>query len=141
MKRQQLIAHIFENMSTMRRLMWSQSQSLKKTKQTPSMAQLGVLMALSHQSNLGVKELARCSGMTSSAATQLVNGLVRGGWVARKAVTGDRRKVALQLSLKGKLTLRKLTAERAAIFAKKLSVLSDAELAQLQAIQEKIIAS
>lgn len=141
MKRAQLIANIFENMSAMRRLMWNQSQQMRKVKNAPSMAQLGALMALSHQTNLGVKDLAQCSGMTSSAATQLVNGLVRSGWVTRKAVAGDRRKVALQLSLKGKLTLRKLTAERAAIFAKKLSVLSDSELEQLKAIQEKIIAS
>ena len=78
--------------------------------------------------------------MTSSAATQLMTGLVSRGWVTRKTVAGDRRKVSLRLSPSGKRVLKNVMTKRTAVFAKHLEALTDSELKQWKTLQEKIIA-
>ncbi len=138
-KRQQIITDIFHNMSAMRRLVHGKMPEKKTGKNGPTHAQMGVMFALSHH-KLNVKDLAKCFGMTSSAATQLITGLVKRGWVMRQVVAGDRRKISLSLSASGQKILEKIIAERSAMFAKHLEVLTDKELGQLKSIQNKIIA-
>ena len=139
--RQQLVTDIFNNMSAMRRLMMSPLPTAKKKPTGPTHAQMGVMFCLSHNNNIGVKDLAKCFDMTSSAATQLINGLVKRGWVTRKTTTADRRKHALHLSPTGQRILKNIIAQRSADLAKHLQVLSDKELTQLKNIQQKIIAN
>ena len=140
MNRQQLVTDIFENFSTLRRLMMGQAAAPSARRGAPTHAQLGVMFMLSHRGEMSIKELARRFGMTSSAATQLVTSLVQRGWVKRQTVTGDRRKVSLRLSMAGRRLCKAMMAKRAALLAKHLEILNDQELKQLKAIQDKIIA-
>jgi len=46
-------------------------------KDMPTHAQLGIMCVLAHRKAQSIKELAEQFGISSSAATQLVNGMVR----------------------------------------------------------------
>jgi DNA-binding MarR family transcriptional regulator len=69
-----------------------------------------------------------------------VNGLVKDRLLDRVANQADRRKISLSLTKKGRLTLAKTKKVRRAVLTKLLTCLNDAEIRQLHAIQEKMIA-
>lgn len=136
--RQELMKDIFQGMSSLRRLIMARSPHPKGAVHGPTHAQMGIMHVLSQQPS-SVKDLAKCFGMTPSAATQFTNGLVKQGWVCRETVAGDRRKVALTLSTAGQRMLKQHLAKKAALFSRYLEVLTDQELKQLKAIQDKLV--
>jgi DNA-binding MarR family transcriptional regulator len=75
-----------------------------------SMAQYGTLMQLAHQGHCGVTEVGSHLGITSAAASQLVDKLVQLGLVARAEAEHDRRVKQLTLTEKGQAVV-KLTHE------------------------------
>lgn len=85
-----------------------------------------------------IKDIAQALEISSSAATQLVDGLVQSGFVTRKEDPNDRRLVQLELSPKGKkhigATMKKRIAEMAEIFAP----LTDLELEEFVRLHKKI---
>src|SRR4051812_1289232 len=68
-------------------------------------AQYYLLLALSNEPGLGVGEMAAAAGCTSPTATRMLDGLERGGIVARDASTEDRRRTIVSLTAKGKRLL------------------------------------
>jgi DNA-binding MarR family transcriptional regulator len=141
MDRQQLVAEIFENLSAMRRKMFGQWSQANQAKDGPTYAQMGVLSMIFHHEHVLVKDIADKFGITGSAATQIVNSLVKRGWVERHKGERDKRQVALKLSTAGKRVHDKLMAERVTLFTQTLDVLTDTELKQLHAIQKKLLHS
>jgi DNA-binding MarR family transcriptional regulator len=70
--------------------------------QTPlTPAQYYLLLALSHEPELGVGEMAAAAGCTSPTATRMLDGLERDGVVVREPSSDDRRRTIVSLTPKG----------------------------------------
>ena len=103
---------------------------------TPS--QWMVLRVIKERSACTVKDLSQSLHMTSSAATQLVDGLVRGGHVIRKRDTSDRRKVVLTLSHKSVAEIQRMKKMMLKHMFNMFKVLNDKEFEQLYRLNKKI---
>lgn len=104
---------------------------------TPS--QCGVLMIIEGSVESTVKDVAKSLGITSSAATQLVDGLVNSGYLIRKTSNLDRRIVKLTLSKKTKTQVDKMKKEGIQKFLKVFEVLSNKEFNQYIILNKKIV--
>lgn len=74
-----------------------------------------VLSFITGRPETALKDIAQALGITSSAATQLVDGLVEGGYITRKAHQSDRRVTVLALAPKAAIlfsTIQKKLAEK-----------------------------
>ena len=101
--------------------------------------QLHILYALAHVGNFNVKEIAAKMGVTSSAATQIIEGLVKAGYVERNQDEHDRRIVHVEFSVPGKRkfeNIRRAHMERVCLL---FNVLSDSEIDLLIGISEKVL--
>lgn len=103
---------------------------------TPS--QWGVLMMIEGRSGITVKDIAKTLNITSSAATQLIDGLVTSGYVGREEHAEDRRKVTLSLSSKTKRQVEKMKNESIEQFLKFFEVFSDREFRQFVSLHQKL---
>lgn len=86
----------------------------------------------------GIKEIAEALGVTSSAATQLVDGLARKGLVVRAGVVGDRRALTVKIAKKHEKQMRDTMEMGMEHFKAMFEILSDRELAQYAALNKKI---
>lgn len=139
MDRNELIQRFFTSMDSMTRIGAMSPRSGSLPKNMPSHAQLGVLFVIAHRGTQTTKELAQHFGMTSSAATQLVNGLVKSRILERKEDAKDRRKMHIALTKKGEGVLEQARAHRMQKMKESFTPLSDEEIAQLLKIQIKIV--
>lgn len=111
--------------------------TVKMPRITPS--QWGVLMMVEGHGESTVKDVARALGISSSAATQLIDGLVTSGYVVREEFAEDRRRVTLTLSKKTKTQIEKMKGEGARHFLKLFKVLNDEEFDQFILLNKKIV--
>lgn len=72
-----------------------------------TLAQYYVLLPLSGCESLSVSQLAETAGVAIPTATRLVDGLERGGLLARERSTADRRAVRVSLTKQGREQLRR----------------------------------
>jgi DNA-binding MarR family transcriptional regulator len=77
-----------------------------------TMSQLSLLFFLKHGGECGVREIGSRLGITTPAASQLVDRLVRGGLADRTEDPKDRRNRRVRLSELGADSLRKTMRER-----------------------------
>jgi DNA-binding MarR family transcriptional regulator len=101
-------------------------------------AQYHMLLALSHQPELGVGEMAAAAGCTSPTATRMLDGLERDGVVVREPSSDDRRRTIVSLTAKGK---RHLAQQRRKNQAKKQRLyeqLSPAERRQTEDLLHRL---
>ena len=103
---------------------------------TPS--QWMVLRVIGQRATCTVKDISESLRMTSSAATQLIDGLVRGGYVVRKAHPSDRRKVALTLSRKSAREMENIKEYMLLHMLNMFKVLNDREFEQLYRLNKKV---
>lgn len=103
---------------------------------TPS--QWYVLLMAERNKNIGVKEIAGLIGITSSAATQLINELVKKGYLIRKGKLEDRRALNIILSDKSKKQIRFMKKEGLKKLIMIFGVLSDNELKAYCQLNKKI---
>ena len=139
MKRNALLEELFESVACIGRQITPYSTS-KTTKKLPTRAQICILFSLLYGGPQSVKELAHRLGMTPSAITQMVDGLVEQGLLIRKEDTKDRRKTCVILTKKGQKKLEGIRKDRMESFTKLFETLSDSDLLQLKNIYSKIIA-
>lgn len=104
---------------------------------TPS--QWAVLHVIMERDNPGVKEVADRLGITSSAATQLVEGLVEKGYVIRENDQMDRRAFVLRVSTTQKRKIELIKAETMKRFTQMFAALTDDEVALYAALNKKIV--
>jgi DNA-binding MarR family transcriptional regulator len=104
---------------------------------TPS--QWGALMLIGQREETTVKDLAKSLRISSSATTQLIDGLVESGYVMRQVDDKDRRSVTLTLSRKTKSKMDKLKKERVGQLLTFFKALSDKEFDQYIALNKKIL--
>jgi DNA-binding MarR family transcriptional regulator len=137
-KRIHLIEEILNSFHAFRNMIRAKTASLGPQNQITH-SQWFVLTVIGHIQKTSVKELSEILGMSSSAVTQFVNGLVQSGYVMRHQDPKDRRSAELKLSPKGKkyiaATKEKRIVEMAGIF----DALTDRELEQYARLQKKII--
>lgn len=77
-----------------------------------SMGQLSTLFRLYHGSSCGVSDLGEHLGVTNAAASQMVDRLVLGGYLARNEHPQDRRSKQLTLTEKGRALVHESIAAR-----------------------------
>jgi DNA-binding MarR family transcriptional regulator len=135
--RKQKVKELMESFHALKRSMaFRHGGSANMPRITPS--QWGALMFIGGGDESTVKDVAKALGITSSAATQLIDGLVASGYVARQEHTEDRRRVTLALSKKTKTQIEKMKEQSIKQFLKFFEALNDTEFDQYIALNKKI---
>jgi DNA-binding MarR family transcriptional regulator len=101
-------------------------------------AQMRVLWTLELQETVGLGELARMLGVTSSTATELVDRLVRGGYISRRQSAEDRRQVTLSLRPRGRRMLADFAKRRQERFRRLMRVVTADEVERMARSLETI---
>jgi len=91
-------------------------------------AQMRVLWTLEQQGKAFLGEAARRLGITNSTATELVDRLVRGGYVRREQSAEDRRQVVLSLRARGREMLADFGRRRRERFERLLKVVGPGDV-------------
>lgn len=105
----------------------------------PTNSQMDVLLIIDFNGPQSVKSLAEKLRMTPSGVSQLVNLLVKAGFLTRKEDEVDRRVIRLELTDKANRLLsniKKMRMKQGEFF---FAGLNDNELAQLERIQRKML--
>lgn len=83
-------------------------------------------------------ELAGRGGIGRAAMTQMLDGLVKGDWIERRAHPDDRRKVMVELSPEGRTRLDAFLPMHYARVGALMAPLNDDEVAELLALLTKL---
>jgi len=136
--RKEKVKEMLESFSSLRRATtFGAAGHAKMPPITP--AQWSALMTIEQRGESALKDVAEALGITSSATTQLVDGLVRSGYVVRAVDQGDRRTVTLTLSNKARAHVTAMKKQVLQRFLTFFEVLSDKELNQYLGLHKKII--
>ena len=136
--RKQKVEELLESLQSLRHTMVFRPSITVKTPQiTPS--QWGVLIFVEQLGESTTKDVAKALGITSSAATQLIDGLVTSGYIVRKTLKEDRRTILLTLSKKTKTQVDKMKRSGLQKFLKLFEVLNDKEFNQYILLNKKIV--
>ena len=102
-------------------------------------SQMVVLHLVEEHEGIGIKELSRFLGITSSGVTQLVNSLVKKGYLSRQDSANDRRALQISLTDKYKVEVTELKRLQMKRMGALFDVFSDEELEQYIALNKKMI--
>lgn len=103
-----------------------------------SRQQLQALYLIGRATRLTIGEFAHNAGVTSGAATQMIDNLVAKKLVMRQPSANDRRVIDLELSPAGQAVQNRLKAVRAAHIRSMLEALSPSEIESFINIVKKI---
>lgn len=98
--RKDLMLELFEHTARISRLM-ATSKDVFFASYGLNKAQVEVLYVLSSRS-IHIKDISHVLMITSSSASQLIEGLVQKGYVIRKEVSEDRRSIEVQMTVEGR---------------------------------------
>lgn len=115
------------------------SKNKSKIKLTPS--QWPLVMFLENNGASSIKDIARAFGTSSSAATQLVDSVIRNGYAQKKNDSRDRRLQIITLTPKAKRDMEKVRKNIEQLIISTFEKLSDQELEDYLRINKKIVAS
>jgi|SRR3989338_295293 len=136
--RTQLIEEILHSFHAIRNITKTKSLHLGDQSHITH-SQWFVLKMIEHFNKRSIKDIAEAMEMSSSAATQLVDPLVQGGYVIRQEDPEDRRLVQLELSPKGKKHIAATKNKRINEMAEIFDALSDSELKEYLHLQKKLL--
>jgi MarR family transcriptional regulator, organic hydroperoxide resistance regulator len=102
-------------------------------------SQLWLLHEVSKTNGLGVSELADRLAIHQSTCSQLVEKLVRGGFLRKLRARGDQRRVELMLTAKGRRAVARAPGPAEGLLPEAIGELSAAELRRLAAGLDRII--
>lgn len=131
------IEKIASDFQVIKKMMAAESQTATKEFGI-TLTQGAVLFLIMHKNGKSLTELAECLGISKSAATQLVNGLVEKELLIREYNNKDRRLSQIYLSENSKEHLKKLRKKMIEKISKLFKVLNDEEICQLSAITNKL---
>lgn len=134
--RLQKLEELMESFQSFKKPIAFKGGSLKIPRITPS--QWMVLRIISQRNVSTVKDISKALNMSSSAATQLVDGLVHSRYVVRKVNKTDRRKVTLTLSKKSTKDIERMKKHMLQQMLSMFKVLNDQEFEQLYKLNKKI---
>lgn len=135
--REQLIEELLHSFHAIRNIIKAKVFHLGNQDHTTH-SQWFVLKIIGHFKKRNIKDIAEAMEMSSSAATQLVDGLVQSGFVTREEDPNDRRLVQLELSPKGKEYVTTTKNKRINEMAEIFNVLTDKELEEFVRLHKKI---
>ncbi len=135
--RKKVIDGLLQNMYAMKHKLMVGYADKKELAITPS--QGFVLRFVDKNSSANVKTIAATLLITSSAATQLIDGLVDKDYLVRKGDPDDRRVIALSLSMKAKKLFNDFQKQGLQKMTELFNALDDEELTQYVALTKKIM--
>jgi DNA-binding MarR family transcriptional regulator len=135
--RKKIIEDLLQNMHAMRHKLMVGYTAKKDVVITPS--QGFVLRFVAKNSSANVKAITQALNITSSAATQLVDGLVDKGYLIRKNNPDDRRIVTLSLSEKAKKLFKEFKEQGFQKMIEIFDALTDEELRQYAVLNKKLV--
>jgi DNA-binding MarR family transcriptional regulator len=138
MTRQQKIQQLFEGFMYLQKTMGTRKHEFLK-KFGLTIPQMHILYSLDQNKMLTVKDVSQKMGITSSAATQIIEGLVNAGYIERKADEADRRVVHIQFSSSGEKKFAEFRQAHLQHISRIFSGLSDQELDLLIELPKKIL--
>ena len=103
-------------------------------------SQLQLLQLIEQRQSASLKTLASDMHLTPGAITQLVEGLVRAGYVTRTESSEDRRISVVALTPAGSQTCKLLEGKKQALLAKVVADMDDNELKVFLKVQQKMLA-
>lgn len=136
--RKDYLEQIIESMHAIKRKFAAHHLSKNKKKDHITASQWAVLSVVSKNKNLTITQLAQMLGVSTSAATQLVNELISKDYLERKDNPDDRRALSLAMSSSCKSKLGKIKQARMNHFKDIFDALTDKELEQYAKINQKI---
>lgn len=135
MNRQQLLSQLIANFQNLYRGMLHKSDSHQDG---IPFGQKAALLSVSLYGTANVKQIAKTLHITSGAATQHVEALVKEGLVQRAVDPHDRRNVIITVSAKGKVLTRQLEQRRLEMMEELFSDITDQELVAYNNIMSKV---
>ena len=96
------------------------------------------LHAIYHHEGIGIKELSRILGISSSASTQLVDNLVKKGTLLCQKDPDDRRALNIKLAKNTREQIEKARTQALEKIYAFFDVLSDEELKQFNNLSKKV---
>lgn len=135
--RKKQLEELFENFQVIKRSLMNCPKNMHKTHRiTPS--QWMVLRMIDQKKETTVKTLAGILSISSSATTQLVDALVKKGYISRKESPKDRRSILLNLTLKTKKKFAGMKKEAIQQLSEIFKVLTNMELEKYLELNKKI---
>jgi len=135
--REEQVKNFFEEIAKLQRLIFSRKDAFL-TKHKLSRPQMVVMYFLSEGGSKSIKDIAEIMNISSSAATQMIEGLVRNGFLERVVHPTDRRSVQISISKVGKKKFDEFKIQMLRQMQNLLATLTDAEIDLLMKIPEKI---
>jgi DNA-binding MarR family transcriptional regulator len=136
--RKKQIKEILENMHKIRRILNNEPLCYCKNKPITN-AQFIVLELIKNEENIGIKEISKILGITSSATTQIINNLVKNKYINRRVSSSDRRNVKIKLSKDTKKHINYIEAKLLKNLYSLFDGLTDKELSIFCKLNSKII--
>lgn len=134
--RKKTIEGLWQDMHAMRHKLMVGYSAKKDMPITP--AQGFVLRFVAEHTTANVKAVAQALHISSSAATQLIDGLADNGYLVRKEHPDDRRVIFVRLSPKAKKLFKEFHDQGLKKMTELFSVLADDELATYAVLNKKI---
>jgi len=101
--------------------------------------QMPLLVLIYSEGNVLVKDAAETLGITSSAATQMINTLIKKGLLLRTVDTKDKRAVRISLSAKGKKIISDFHRDMLKNMQHSFKPISDTELNKVISVFNKVL--
>ncbi len=137
-QRKPVIESIVNNLQSIKRVLASGGHTINKGLGI-TMTQANVLFLIKHKGTMNVTEIANDLGVTKSAATQLIDGLVRQNFLARETDMEDHRILKINLSDASHKRIANLRGKTVKMLSAKFDILSDKELVSLAKITQKLL--
>lgn len=136
-KRQALLVQFLESSRSLVRMVSAgRERCFKRFKLHP--AQVGLLYFVMRRGSVTMREISEAMDATGGAATQMVEGMVKLGYLDRRHDPKDRRVVHVALSRKGITRFERFRRDHLERLTATLAPLSDEELSHLIRLQEKV---
>jgi DNA-binding MarR family transcriptional regulator len=137
--RERTLETLLEDLKLIRRCLFaSHIASGAKAPQITS-SQWIILAFLKHTAASTVGDIAKHIHTSQSAATQMVNALVKGGYVTKKTDPRDRRAVMLSLSKKANAHMERMNRNMMRGFLKAFEALNEREFQEYCRLNKKIV--
>ncbi|PCH61022.1 MAG: hypothetical protein COC19_05140 [SAR86 cluster bacterium] len=119
----------------------SEHEACNQDRNSVTLSQQLILLTVATRGPVGVKEIARVQMISSSAATQVVDTLVKKGCLIRSQDERDRRATVVNLSEEYQQRVNEKVGDAAAYFTPFFSSLSNQELEEYERLNRKLVDS
>lgn len=137
LSRRHQIETIFHSFHAIRRA-YSDGSRFSNRRFGMTFMQASVLMMLMHEQRQTIGQVALTLGVSKSAMSQLLDGLIERGLVERTVSDEDKRIAHIELTRRGRMHLARMRREGVKEMMQMFDTLDDDELRQVERITEKL---